>query len=135
MLMRPGRRMMRRRSLVGAAATTAVVVGTAGAVSHHQQEKYAAQDAGAQPQAQMQEMQQAPAAAPAPAAPAAGNDLTSQLNQLAQLHASGVLSDQEFTEAKQKREKELSSKTRTLTPAVKASGLSLSAKKVLGVGV
>jgi hypothetical protein len=40
-----------------------------------------------------------------------------------------------FTEAKQKREKEPSSKTYTLTPAVKASGLSLSAKKVLGVGV
>jgi hypothetical protein len=36
------------------------------------------------------------------AAPAGGSDSTSQLEQLSQLHASGVLSDQEFAEAKQK---------------------------------
>ena len=100
---------------------TAVVVGTAGAVSHHQQQKYADQDAAAQQQADMQTMQQQQAeqqaqlnqmqqqqamqaaAAPAPApAPAGGSDLTAQLNQLAQLHAAGVLSDAEFAAAKQK---------------------------------
>ena len=40
----------------------------------------------------------APAAAPAPAE----SDLTSQLQQLAQLHTAGVLSDEEFAQAKQK---------------------------------
>jgi hypothetical protein len=108
---------MRRRSLVGAAVGTAVVVGTAGAVSHHQQQKYANQSAAAQQQqdmayqqgmadAQAQQQvappppQYAPAPAPAPAA--GGSDLTAQLQQLSQLHNAGVLSDQEFTEAKQK---------------------------------
>ena len=41
---------------------------------------------------------EAPAAAPAAAAP----DLTAQLQQLAQLHDSGVLSDEEFAAAKAK---------------------------------
>jgi hypothetical protein len=40
----------------------------------------------------------APAAAPAAAAP----DLTAQLQQLSQLHNAGVLSDEEFAQAKQK---------------------------------
>jgi hypothetical protein len=109
---------MRRRSLVGAAVGTAVVVGTAGAVSHHQQQKYANQSAAAQQQqdmayqqgmadAQAQQQQVAPpppqyAPAPAPAPAAGGSDLTAQLQQLSQLHNAGVLSDQEFTEAKQK---------------------------------
>ena len=39
-----------------------------------------------------------PPPAPAPAAP----DLTAQLQQLAQLHTAGVLSDEEFAAAKQK---------------------------------
>ena len=44
----------------------------------------------------------APAAAPAPAAaaPAGGNDPVAQLQQLAQLHQSGALSDDEFAQAK-----------------------------------
>jgi hypothetical protein len=42
----------------------------------------------------------APAAAPPAASP--GSDLTAQLNQLAQLNASGVLSDEEFAAAKAK---------------------------------
>jgi len=109
---------MRRRSLVGAAVGTAVVVGTAGAVSHRQQQKYAGQEAAAQQQ-QDQAYQQgvadaqaqqpaAPPPAPAPAAPppaavpAGGSDLTSQLQQLSQLHTAGVLSDEEFAQAKQK---------------------------------
>jgi hypothetical protein len=41
-----------------------------------------------------------PAAAPAPAAPAGGNDPVAQLQQLAQLHQSGALSDEEFAQAK-----------------------------------
>ena len=109
---------MRRRSLVGAAVGTAVVVGTAGAVSHRQQQKYAGQEAAGQ-QAQDQAYQQgvadaqaqqpaapppapAPAAPPPAAAPAGGSDLTSQLQQLSQLHNAGVLSDEEFSQAKQK---------------------------------
>jgi hypothetical protein len=108
--------------LVGAMATTAVVAGTAGAVRHHQDQKYQAQDQAQQAdqaamdnQQQMYEMQQqmaqmqaqqaqaavAPAAA-APAAPAAGPDMMTQLNQLAQMKASGILNDAEFEAAKAK---------------------------------
>jgi len=42
-----------------------------------------------------------PPMAAAPAAPA-GDDLTAKLQQLADLHTQGVLTDQEFTEAKAK---------------------------------
>ena len=42
-----------------------------------------------------------PRAAPATPAPAV-SDLTSQLQQLSQLHNAGVLSDEEFAQAKQK---------------------------------
>ena len=87
-------------------------------VHHHQQQKYAGQQAAAQqPQdlayqqgvadTQAQQQQYAPppaqyAPAPAPAPAAAGSDLTAQLQQLAQLHTAGVLSDEEFATAKQK---------------------------------
>jgi hypothetical protein len=78
------------------------VVGTAAVVGRRSAER---QEASAQQQ-QAEQQQAAPPPTPAPAAapaPApAGNDMTSQLNQLAQLHASGVLSDEEFTQAKQK---------------------------------
>lgn len=94
------RRMARRIVAVG--ATTAVVAGTAGAVRHHQDEKYADQDAQQQAQYEDAQQQAQPAAAPAPAAAAPTNDMVSQLNQLAQLHTSGVLDDAEFAEAKQK---------------------------------
>ena len=104
--------MMRRRTVGRAVVGTAVVVGTAGAVRHHQDQKYANQDAAAQQQADMDATQQEQAdqqvqpeqvqqQPPAPA-PAGGADLTDQLNQLAQLHASGVLTDQEFADSKQK---------------------------------
>lgn len=102
MLRRPGRRMAR------AAVGTAVVVGTAGAVSHHQQQKYGAQDQAAQDtqeaayQQGVADAQAQAAPAPVPAAPASGNDLTAQLQQLAQLHDAGVLSDEEFATAKAK---------------------------------
>jgi hypothetical protein len=88
--------------LVRAAATTAVVAGTAGAVRHRQDQKYAAQD-----QARYdQEMaaQQAYAAQVAQAAPAAPAmpDYTAELEQLAQLKAQGILTEEEF-EAKKKQ--------------------------------
>ncbi len=81
--------------LVRMAARTAVISGTATAVSgrvaHNQAQKYAAQAA-----------QAAPAAAPAtPAAPAAG-DTSAKLQELANLHAQGILSDEEFAAAKAK---------------------------------
>jgi hypothetical protein len=104
-------RRMRPRPLVRAAgvvATTAVVAGTAGAVHHRQQQKYAQQDAAVQQQqdlayqqgmadAQAQQQQQ-----DAPEPTGAGSDLTAQLQQLAQLHNAGVLSDEEFAAAKAK---------------------------------
>jgi hypothetical protein len=103
-------RVMRRRavgrSVVRVAATTAVVAGTAGAVRHAQDQHYnnqaAQQQAAAEPdvvyvQAPAEQQQIA-----APAAAPAGTDLNSQLMQLSQLHNSGVLSDEEFAQAKQK---------------------------------
>ncbi len=92
--------MMRRRGpgLVRMAAGTAVIAGTAGAVHHHQDQKYANKAAE-------QQAQQA-AAAPPPqeyAAPApAADDTTAELQKYAQLHASGVLTDEEFAAAKAK---------------------------------
>ena len=84
--------------LMRMAARTAVVAGTATAVSgrvaHKQNQKYADQAAE----------QQAAAEAPAPAAPAAApvDDTTAKLQQLAALHAQGILSDEEFASAKAK---------------------------------
>ncbi len=107
------RRRMVGRSVARVAVGTAVVAGTAGAVHHHQEQKYAGQEAAAQQQydqayqqgaADAQSQQQAyvppPPPQPAPAAPA--DDLTAKLQQLAQLHATGVLTDEEFAAAKQK---------------------------------
>lgn len=107
--------------LVGAMATTAVVAGTAGAVRHHQDQKYQAQNQAQaadqaafdnqqqmadmqQQMAQMQAQQAQAAVAPAPAAPAAAAapDMMTQLNQLAEMKASGILNDAEFEAAKAK---------------------------------
>jgi hypothetical protein len=109
--------MMRRRGpgIVGTVARTAVIAGTATAVSNRvsdrhynkqaeQQQAQMADQAAlsnqqeiAQMEAQMQAMQaqQLQAAASPP-------DLTAKLQQLAELKASGVLSDQEFAAAKAK---------------------------------
>ena len=110
------RRRMVGRSIARAAVGTAVVAGTAGAVRHHQQQKWANQDAqqqSAYDQAYQQgaadaQAQQQPQYAPPPeqyapqvAAPAQ-DDLTAKLQQLADLHNSGVLTDEEFAAAKQK---------------------------------
>ena len=98
-------------------AATAVVAGTAGAVHHHQEQKYAAQDAQAQAQnaamqnqgdvadlqAQVNQLQaQQAQAAVAPPPAAAAPSLTDQLNSLAQMKQSGILSDAEFEAAKAK---------------------------------
>jgi len=80
--------------LVGMAARTAVVAGTATAVSgrvgRRQQAKYADQQAAAAPP---------PEAAPAAAAEP---DYMAELEQLAQLKAQGILTEEEF-DAKKKQ--------------------------------
>jgi hypothetical protein len=80
--------------LVRMAARTAVVAGTATAVSgrvaRRQAARYDEQDA----QQYAQEPQQA--------APPPEDDQTAQLQNLAQLHAQGVLTDEEFAAAKAK---------------------------------
>lgn len=89
--------------LVRMAARTAVVAGTATAVSsrvaYRQADKHAAKVA--EQQAAAAPVEAAPAAAPAPAAPSA-EDQTAQLTNLANLHAQGILSDEEFAAAKAK---------------------------------
>jgi hypothetical protein len=98
--MRIVRRRAVGRQVVRVAATTAVVAGTAGAVRHAQDQKYANQ-AEAQAPAEPEVVYVQAPAAPQAAAPA-GDDLNSQLMQLSQLHNAGVLSDEEFTQAKAK---------------------------------
>jgi hypothetical protein len=90
--------MMRRRG-VG-------IVGVA-AVAHHASNKGAQQQAAADQQAADQQtiadQQAALAAQPAPAAAAPAVDpVTAQLENLANLHTQGILSDEEFAAAKAK---------------------------------
>jgi type IV secretory pathway VirB9-like protein len=101
--------MMRRRGrpLLRAAATTAVVAGTAGAVRHRQDMRYEQQAANQQAQAQAEYDQQAALAQQAAAQAAAqqaptGGGLNEEIRQLAELHQSGALTDQEFAAAKSK---------------------------------
>ena len=112
--------------LVGTMARTAVVAGTATAVSsgvmHHQQGKAQAQQAQADAQQQQvdeqqqvadlqeqmntmqaQQAQAAIAGTPAPAAAEAPvTDMAGQLQQLASMKASGILTEEEFQAAKAK---------------------------------
>ena len=108
--------MMRRRrgpGLVGTVARTAVIAGTAtavsGAVSNHQQQKAMAQQGGAPaPDPAVDAVAAAPETAAPAASPvaaptgAAGDELVAQLQQLADLKAAGILSDEEFASAKAK---------------------------------
>lgn len=109
--------MMRRRGgrgVIGTMATTAVVAGTAGAVSHRQQERYAnkaaqsqaqaaEQQAATQSQQQVAELQQQVASMQAQqAAPAGDNDVMSQLQQLSNMQAAGLLTAEQFEAAKNK---------------------------------
>lgn len=111
-----------RPGLIGTAARTAVIAGTAqatmGAVAGRQQQaaaqqaaaqqaaaqQAAAQQAAAQQAAAELAAQQAAGAQQAAAQPSGGpaDDLIAQLQQLAQLHAAGVLSPEEFAQAKAK---------------------------------
>jgi Short C-terminal domain len=98
------RRRMGRPGLVGTMARTAVVAGTAGAVHHRQQRRYAEQDQQQYEAAayEQQQAQQAAAAAPLPPPAAAAPDMTTELQKLADLKASGVLTEEEFAAAKAK---------------------------------
>lgn len=100
--------------LLRGVARTAVVAGTATAVSgrvqRRQAEKYAGRDAqiyAEREQAYEQQMapppqqQYAPPPPPPPAAPS-GGDSIEMLKQLGELHASGVLTDEEFAVEKAK---------------------------------
>src|SRR5262249_7230476 len=83
-------------------ARTAVIAGTATAVSNRvsrrQEGRWAQQE-----QQQFEQQQQAAAQAPAqPVAAPAQEDPMERLKQLAQLHDSGVLTDEEFVSAKAK---------------------------------
>ena len=97
------RRRMGRPGLVGTMARTAVIAGTATAVSGSIQKK---QQAGAAQAQAAAEQQAAPPPPPPPAVPqdsppAAGpGDLMDQLERLANLKTSGLLSDEEFSAAK-----------------------------------
>jgi len=97
---------MRRRGrpgLLGTVGRTAVVAGiataTANAVNRHAQNKAAEKEQTAAPPPP-------PAPPPAPVAPASapapapGDDLVSKLTELAKLRDSGVLSQEEFEQAK-----------------------------------
>ncbi len=87
--------------LLRAMARTAVVAGTATTVSNRvsrrQEGRWASQE---QQQTAAAPPQQAYAAPPAP--PAQEADPIERLKELGQLHESGVLTDQEFAEAKAK---------------------------------
>ncbi len=82
--------------LLRGVARTAVVAGTASAVGgrvhHRQQERWAQQE-------DAQYAQQQAAAAPPPPA-AAPDDDVDQLKQIADLHAQGILTDEEFAAKK-----------------------------------
>ena len=92
--------MFRRRPLMRAA----VVGGGAYIAGKHvanRQADQAAMEADQDARISGLEQQQAPAPAPAPA-PAASSPMIDQLNQLADLHQQGVLTDEEFAAAKAK---------------------------------
>jgi membrane protease subunit (stomatin/prohibitin family) len=83
--------------LLRMAARTAVVAGTATAVSGRVQRRQAAKWDAQEQQQYAQEPQQY-----AQEAPAAEDDATAQLQNLAALHTQGVLTDEEFAAAKAK---------------------------------
>jgi hypothetical protein len=92
--------------LLRGVARTAVVAGTATAVSgrvqRRQAERFADRDAQIYADRDAA-YQQATAAAAAPsAAPAAAPDLMDQLQRLGDLHAQGILTDEEFASQKAK---------------------------------
>lgn len=106
------RRRIGRPGLVGTMARTAVIAGTANAVvggmnraqqgrAMQAQQQQSAEEAAFESQAQLAEMQAQMGAMQSQAPPPA-DDLTAKLKQLAELHSSGILSDDEFAAAKAK---------------------------------
>jgi hypothetical protein len=95
-------------------ARTAAIAGTASAVSgrvqRHQAEKFASRDAqiyADREQAYAQQVAPVQAAPPpppppAPAAPVDQGAVIEQLKQLGELHAQGILTDEEFASSKAK---------------------------------
>lgn len=117
MFMRRPAVVRRRPGLLGTMARTAVVAGTAtatvGAINHHQQAKAMAQANELAEDQQISDMQQqlndlqtqqvAAAVQPAASMPASQQgDLMQQLQQLADMKAQGVLTDEEFAAFKAK---------------------------------
>ena len=92
--------------LLRMAARTAVVAGTATAVSgrvaRRQNARWEAQDQQQYEAQQYEQQQQQQYAPPPPAAAPAEDDQATQLQNLAQLHQQGVLTDEEFAAAKAK---------------------------------
>ncbi|MFC3493738.1 SHOCT domain-containing protein [Glycomyces rhizosphaerae] len=86
-----------RPGLLGTMARTAVIAGTAGAVNRSMN-RAATNRQQTQADAHAYRDQQAQ---PAPTA-SGGDDVVEKLNQLGRLHASGVLTDNEFAAAKAK---------------------------------
>ncbi len=84
---------VRRRPLLRAAAVGGVAYMGAKAGTNRAMQAQGAQQAPA-------ESAPAPAPAPAPAAAPAGDDTIARLTQLASLHSSGALTDEEFAAAK-----------------------------------
>lgn len=83
------RRRTRRRALLAGAVA-------GGAIAHHQARKYGQDQAPAEDQEPAEDDQEQAQYAPPAADPA------DELEHLAQLHASGALTDEEFTAAKAK---------------------------------
>ena len=85
-------------------ARTAVIAGTATATSNAVNRRQASKNVAAYDQAYQQQAQQAPQpqyVAPAPA-PAAEEDVYSQLERLGSLKAQGILTEEEFAAEKAK---------------------------------
>ncbi|MDI9899235.1 SHOCT domain-containing protein [Rhodococcus sp. IEGM 1409] len=98
MVFRGGRR--GRPGLLGTVARTAVVAGTAKATSNAMDRR---SQRKADEQQQEYQQQQAPPAQAAPlqsVPPSGADDLVSKLQELGQLHQSGLLTDAEFAAAK-----------------------------------
>ncbi|MCD2106563.1 MULTISPECIES: SHOCT domain-containing protein [Rhodococcus] len=98
MVFRGGRR--GRPGLLGTVARTAVVAGTAKATSNAMDRR---SQRKADDQQQEYQQQQAPPAQVAPVQsvpPSGADDLVSKLQELGQLHQSGLLTDAEFAAAK-----------------------------------
>jgi len=93
---------MGRPGLLGTVARTAVIAGTARATTNamdRSAQRRASEQQAAMAQQIAAQQQMAP---PPPTSASTGDDLIAKLQQLGQLHQSGVLSDEEFAAAKAK---------------------------------